>query len=103
MVHMVDEGTHYTTAALLRNQSTAEIWETICRISSLTCVFPPNSLVVDQVSSYVSAEFKTKLESDGVQLRQAPIETRGLLVSSNDTMRHCGGCMNSYGWIWTGR
>lgn len=40
---------------------------------------PPDYLVVDQGSAYVSAEMKATFEADGVKMRQAPIENPGTI------------------------
>lgn len=82
MVHMFDEATHYTASSFLVTHSTAEICKTICKICSLTHFGPPDYLVVDQGSAYVSAEFKDMLAVVGIRLLQALIKTSGSIVIS---------------------
>lgn len=77
VLHLVDEGTHFTSAAFLKNQSTAEIWKTICRLWIHTYNGPPDFLAVDQGSAYISKEMKSKAAAAGITMEEAPIETPG--------------------------
>ena len=54
ILHMVDEATHFSAACFLRNQSTREIWNNIRKLWILTYMGPPDFLIVDQGTAYVS-------------------------------------------------
>lgn len=69
---MVDEGNKLRATYFLRDQSTAEIWKFLRLIWCLTYLGLPDYLVVDQEYDYVSGEIQSRLEEDGVKLRQNP-------------------------------
>lgn len=77
VIHMVDEATHLCAAEFLPTQSTASIW---CSIQSMWClkyIGPPDHIAVDQGSAYTSAEMRGYMASQGITLRDAPIECPG--------------------------
>lgn len=76
---MVDKGTHYTAEKLLKSQSAKEIWNAIQRMWVMVYLGPPEFLTVDQGSYYVSNEMRTNCGSQGIMLREAPIETPGTI------------------------
>lgn len=77
MKHIVDESTHFQAADFLKSQSTAELWKAILSLWVYTYLGPPDYLAVDQGSSYISSEFKTKAAAEGIVLKEAPIENPG--------------------------
>lgn len=79
VVHIVDEATHFTAAAFLKTQTTAELWRTICNLWCNVYMGPPDFLSVDQGTPYVSKEMKENLSAAGVTLDEAPVETPGAI------------------------
>ena len=79
VVHMVDKATHFTAALFVKRQTTAEIWRAIRRMLILVYCGPPDYLAIDQGRNYSSREFKEKAKEDGIQIREAPIETPGTI------------------------
>lgn len=79
IIHLVDESTHFSAACFLRTQSAKETWKAILRLWVHTYLGPPDHLVVDQGSAYVSREMKAAVEASGIQLKEAPIENPGTM------------------------
>lgn len=82
VLHMVDESTHYTAAAFLKNQAAAKIWRMIERQWTLVYLGPPDFLAIDQGSSYmsyISREMRENLAASGLVLEEAPVETLGAI------------------------
>lgn len=77
VMHLIYEATHFTSDALLRSQSSSDIWNSILRLWIFVYMGPPYFLAVDQGSAYVSKEMKEALGDSGVTLDEAPIETPG--------------------------
>lgn len=78
-IHMVDEATHYTAAAFLPSQSTADIWKILRELRMQTYAGPPDYLVVDQGTNYTSEEMKRKAEATGITMKEAPVESEGTI------------------------
>lgn len=53
-LHMEDVATHFSAATFLRSQSTRDIWKAVL----MNCVYvyagPPDAIIVDQRSAYIS-------------------------------------------------
>lgn len=81
VLHAVDEATHFNAAMFLRNQSSQEVWKTLLRCWTRLYLGPPDYLHVDQGTNFVSKEFLSSAEADGIEVTQAPIE-------SPNTMSH---------------
>ena len=79
VVHMVDTATHFTAARFINNQSSMEVWKAIRRMWTLLYCGPPDFLAIDQGSNYTSKEFRAAARNDGINIREAPIETPGAI------------------------
>lgn len=77
VLHLVDEGTHFTAAAFLKNHSSSDIWRSITRLWTHVYMVPPDFLSFDQGSAYISQEFKANAAAAGITIEEAPIETPG--------------------------
>lgn len=77
--HIVDEATHFSAAAILKSQSSHEIWKGILRLWVHTFLGPPKFLSFDQGSAYTFNEFKSYAEALGMKMRERPIETPGAI------------------------
>lgn len=76
---MVDQATHFSAAAFLKNQSSSEVWKEIQGLWHLVYIGPTDFLMVDQGSNYTSREFMGNLESSGIFLDEAPLEAPGAI------------------------
>lgn len=76
----MNEGTHYTAACNIRPRFTAYIWKAIRELLVQTYAGPPDYLVVDQGSAYVSCEMKRNAEASGLTLKEAPVDYPGTIV-----------------------
>lgn len=56
VLHLVEEATNFAATAFLRNQSESDIWPTLQKIWTLTCLGPPDHLWVDKGSVFISKE-----------------------------------------------
>lgn len=77
VIHKVYEATYFSAAAFLRSQTAKEVWKAIQNIWVLVYMGPPDYLVVDQGSNYISSELKLNAEAEGVRIDEAPIEIPG--------------------------
>lgn len=79
ILHIVDESTRFTATCFLKNKSSSELWKAILLLWIHTYLGPPDYLSVDQGSAYTLKEFKGNVESHGITLREALIETPGAI------------------------
>lgn len=77
VLHMVDVATHFSAACFLRSQSSEDIWKAILANWIYSYAGPPDIFHVDQGSAYISKEMRSNMETYGVRIREAPIETPG--------------------------
>lgn len=71
-LHLMDESAHCSTACVLKNQSSREIWKQTSNLCFMTYM-PPDHLAVDQGSTYISQEMKANVEAAGVGPTQLPL------------------------------
>lgn len=79
VIHIIDEGTHYSAAGFLKSQTADAVWRVILNLWTLTYLGPPDFLSVYQGSNYISKEFRSKAEAQGISIDEAPIETPGAI------------------------
>ena len=48
VIHIVDQATHFSSAAFLKNQSSKEVWKAIQHLWNLVYLGPPDCIKVDQ-------------------------------------------------------
>lgn len=78
---MVYKYTNFSAADFLRDRSASEIWKTIPPIWTLICTGPPDYLLVDQGSAYISEQMKQNLEASCIIPLQAPVESSAKIGS----------------------
>lgn len=90
--YMVEEATKFAVATFLKDQSTSKIWKAIQNMWSHVFRRPPDSLSVDQGTSYNSTEMRQNFNADGIELIEAPIEHPGSIGTveryQNPSERH---------------
>lgn len=74
VLHLVDEATHYSAAQFLSNASAASVWKAILRCWSNVCLGPPDFLRTDQGSQFISREFLSNAEADGISVLSEAVE-----------------------------
>jgi len=75
VLHIVDEATHFNAACFLTKVSSEKVWKAFMNCWTRTYLGPPDHLRIDQGSQFVSAEFLSNAESDGIKILEAPIES----------------------------
>lgn len=89
MIHIVDLGTHFFAARLLKSQTRKHLWSSIQLLFPTVYLGPPDHQRVDQFTRFTLKEMKSHLEKSGDTLHEAPIEHPGSIatVQSNQALR----------------
>lgn len=79
VILIIDEATHFSAAGFLKSQSAKAVLKAVLHLWTLTYLGPPDYLGIDQGSNYVSEEFRSNAEAQGIIIDEAPIETPGAI------------------------
>jgi hypothetical protein len=75
----VDSGTNFCAARFLEAENVGTVWNTFLEAWSLTYVGMPGSMLTDQGSFFVSADWKNACELVNVSLRHTGTESHNSL------------------------
>lgn len=79
-IHLVDKGTHFSAASLMRTQPTSDTCKSILRLWVHTYLGPPDFLQDYEGSAYISPEMKSVIEAYRIQIEETPIENPVTMV-----------------------
>ena len=74
ILHCVDEATHFQSATILRSMKSEYVWKALVKCWTSVYLGPPDFLRVDQGSNFISKEFQSAAETNGISILEAPIE-----------------------------
>ena len=75
VLHVVDEATHYQSAAFLHKQKSNDVWKCFLRCWSRIYLGPPDFLDVNQGSNFISKDFLNNADAEGISVLPVPIES----------------------------
>jgi hypothetical protein len=81
VLHIVDEATHFQTAAFLTKVTAEETWNVLSCSWSRMYLGPPDFLRIDQGTNFTAREFIDSAAGEGISVLEAPI------VSHHDVPR----------------
>ena len=79
VLHIIDAGTRFSSAAFLKSSSTNTVWDTFVKIWSSMYVVFPESLLTDQGSVFLSKEWAYNCESSEIKLHHTGTESHNSL------------------------
>ena len=79
VLHVVDRGTHFSSATFLPNESATTVWNSLIKCWISVYVGFPNVISHDQGTVFTSKLFKNALEHFGVVAKPVPIEAHNAL------------------------
>lgn len=77
MLHIVNAATHFCAETLSHTQWAKELWRSPQAMWTHVYVRPADFLSLEQGSPYVSRQMREKLDDEGVQHMEAPVENPG--------------------------
>lgn len=75
--HMVDLSTQFRAAQFLRSMYKNGIWRSIQQMWIYVCLGPPDFLLVDQGTGFISKEMRSNCSTENIFLCEAPVGTPG--------------------------
>ena len=75
VLHIIDEATRYQAGRWLKDVSSKTVWEAIQECWINTYLGPPDMMAIDAGTSFKSAEIRQNAGSQGITLKDVPIES----------------------------
>jgi Reverse transcriptase (RNA-dependent DNA polymerase) len=79
VLHVVDRGTRFSAARFLRSESAEHVWEAFVKSWSSLYIGHPESMLTDQGSVFMSAQWKGLCHATGIELHHTGVESHSSL------------------------